>query len=342
MTDSAESPQIGPDTQDAGGKKQPAKKAATAAKPASAEPNNLSFSFETRYPGRTSFDRETPSARRDAEVRDAHDDDDDGPVIRRIGIASRPELALDTAIGTAAANSTPRLFARQLDDRSFDDTAPAATPFGSSRPPAPAVDEWYDARDDAGYGGYSDNIDFSVAAIRAKRMRRPAGTHKPTSMATKATVFSLASVCLVAAGVSLGLYGQEMKYHIERQVTLASASVQDIWTHLADSSAAALDQVNGVQANAGGGSENLTTGSTSPASPAPGKAQTGRKLIYERLPGAEASVAAQQPVHPLRPVQPVQARPMTAQTATASTSAGADPFSQLLATPSDFATVQAD
>jgi hypothetical protein len=106
----------------------------------------------------------------------------------------------------------------------------------AARTPAPAPDEWYDARSDAGYGGYSDNVDFSVAAIRAKRMRRPAGTHKPTSMATKATVFSLASVCLVAAGVSLGLYGQDMKYHIERQVTLASASVQDIWTRLADSS----------------------------------------------------------------------------------------------------------
>jgi hypothetical protein len=335
MTDNAESPKIGPDTHDAGGKKTPAKKTATAAKQASVEPDNISFSFETRYPGRTSFDHETPSARRDAAVRDAHDDDDDGPVIRRIGIASRPELALDTAIGTAAANSTPRLFARQLDDRAFDDNVHAGAPFGSSRPAAPAPDDWYDARSDAGYGGYSDNVDFSVAAIRAKRMRRPAGTHKPTSMATKATVFSLASVCLVAAGVSLGLYGQDMKYHIERQVTLASASVQDIWTRLADSGTAALDQANGVQANAGGGSERLTTGSTSPA---PGKAQTGRKLIYERLPGAEPSVAAQQDV---QPVQPVQAQPITpAQTAAAG--ASADPFSQLLATPSDFATVQAD
>lgn len=338
MTDSAESPQIGPDTQDAGGKKTPAKKASTAAKQASVEPDNFSFSFETRYPGRTSFDRDTPLARCDAAVRDAHDEqDDDGPVIRRIGVASRPELALETAIGTAAANSTPRLFARQLDDRTFDDEARAGAPFGSSRPPAPAPDEWYDARGDAGYGGYSDNVDFSVAAIRAKRMRRPAGTHKPTSMATKATVFSLASVCLVAAGVSLGLYGQDMKYHIERQVTLASASVQDIWTRLADTGTAALDQANGVQANASGGSESLTTGTTRPA---PGKAQTGRKLIYERLPGAEASVAAQQPVHPLRPVEPVQALPAPAQAATAN--ASADPFSQLLATPSDFATVQTD
>jgi hypothetical protein len=338
MTDSAESPQIGPDTQDAGGKKKPAKQAATAAKQASVEPDNLSFSFETRYPGRTSFDRETPSARRDAAVRDAHDEDDDGPVIRRIGIASRPDLALDTAIGTAAANSTPRLFARQLDDRAFDDSPRVGAAYGTARPPAPAPDEWYDARSDAGYGGYSDNVDFSVAAIRAKRMRRPAGTHKPTSMATKATVFSLASVCLVAAGVSLGLYGQDMKYHIERQVTLASASVQDIWTRLADSSSAALDQANGMQANAGGGSENLTTGSTSPASPAPGKAQTGRKLIYKRLPGAEPPVAAQQDA---QPVQPVQAQPITPAQTTAA-SANADPFSQLLATPSDFATVQAD
>jgi hypothetical protein len=263
----------------------------------------------------------------------------DGPVIRRIGIASRPELALDTAIGTAAANSTPRLFARQLDNQCVRRQAvPRGPAYGTARTPAPAFDEWYDARSDAGYGGYSDNVDFSVAAIRAKRMRRPAGTHKPTSMATKATVFSLASVCLVAAGVSLGLYGQDMKYHIERQVTLASASVQDIWTRLADSSSAALDQANGMQANAGGGSENLTTGSTSPASPAPGKAQTGRKLIYERLPGAEPPVAAQQDA---QPVQPVQAQPITPAQTTAA-SANADPFSQLLATPSDFATVQAD
>jgi hypothetical protein len=96
----------------------------------------------------------------------------------------------------------------------FDDSPRVGAAYGTARTPAPAPDEWYDARSDAGYGGYSDNVDFSVAAIRAKRMRRPAGTHKPTSMATKATVFSLASVCLVAAGVSLGLYGQDMKYII--------------------------------------------------------------------------------------------------------------------------------
>jgi hypothetical protein len=350
MTDSADSPRTGPDTDNATGTSTaattPAETAATGSGQSQVEADRLSLSFETRYPGRTSFDRQAEMPKFDMPAIDAHDDEHDGPVIRRIRVASRPELALDTAIGTAAANSTPRLFARQLDNQASGHQAVPPAPSKAARNPAPAFDEWYDARTEAGPGNAAGNIDFSVAAIRAKRMRHPAGTHKPTSLATKATVFSLASVCLVAAGVSLGLYGQDMKHHIERQVQLASASVQNVWTRLADSSTAALEplpQGIGVQANAGGGGD-LTTGSATPAAELP---STRRKLIYERLPGAAQAAAGSQQVQPIQAVQPVQPaqsvqQPALTATQPAAPKANGDTLSQLLATPSDFATVQPD
>ena len=288
MTDSAERPLIGPETEDAGDQSM-APETGSAGRLAGTGDDELKS--RVHYPGRTSFDMPAFSAQdRD----DDDDDDDDGPVIKRIPVISRTALARDT--GHNARMTTPRLFANQL-DADFEAAGPSSTPVPRAfARPAPLADDWYREEDGP---DHSYSREFSVAAVRAQRMRTPAGTHHPTSMATKVTIFSLASVCLVAAGVSLGLYGQDLRYHIERNAQLASASVQDARARLATSSTASLGSSSqaslsglpggtAADRNAGGPRE-LVTGSTTTAPPA-----GGRKLIYARLPSADASIAPEQ------------------------------------------------
>ncbi len=240
--------------------------------------------------------------------------DDDTPVIRRIA-PERPAMRAHRHTREPEL-CTPRLFAAQM---------PVGLPGDADNHvatvrahPAERAPEWYDSRN-SGWSG-SDNVDFSVAAIRAKRMRTPAGTHSPTSMATKVTVMSLASVCLIAAGVSLGLYGGDLRPQVEDKLAAAGNAIQQAYNRLAS---AAHD---GLEPGTATAQASMTGGSAAAALPGgpdatqAAPAGSGRKLIYMRLPveNADATDALAPPAEPSQ----------TAQAAT--------PLEALLATPVDF------
>lgn len=312
MTESAERPLIGPD------ENVPEGDASSINANLSAGP--LSIRLETTSSDQTDDD----------------DDDDDGPVIRRI-----PGL------------STPRLFASQIGQRRQDDdltddfdaedeggfppsaSLSRATPFGG-RPAATP----YAGRAPAGVYGdprrapaYSaQRPEFSVAAIRDKRMCRPAGTHKPTSVATKLTVATLASICLISGGVSLGLYGQEIGRSIERNAMAASTAVAGVINRIAQAGAGSLSNGASTQASMLGvpvlGTEPETAAraplnehaANSAAATGSAPPVTGRKLIYKRLPtGPETASGPESD----RKVQAMKAADAS--------------FDQLLAPPANFA-----
>ena len=236
-------------------------------------------------------------------------DDDDGPVIRRMS-------------GPAA----PRMFGHQLDrvdDEPDDRLPPPRTPRPHTHP-ADRHGFGHDVHQGASYRSEA----FSVAAIREKRMRRPAGTHTPTRMGTKLTVAALASVCMISAGVALGLYGQDMGRSIEQHARSASSEVSNAVGRLMAAAASSLDQ------GSNGATQASLAGSAAPPKPAdevaaaagPATAPaTGRKLIYERLPVEQEDTARRDETAPAR-----EARAMTGQPVS-----GLD---QLLAPPAGFST----
>lgn len=296
MTDSAERPLIGPD---------PAGEANM--------PDGLNFDPEgdTLPDEADNVKASRPYAPRwHDRDRDDADDPDDGPVICRIS-------------GPAA----PRMFGQQLDideELQNDHLPPARPPQASAHP--------------AGLYGYPEdrhppsscrNEAFSVAAIREKRMRRPAGTHTPTRMGTKLTVVALASVCMISAGVALGLYGQDIGRSIEQHARSASTQVSTAVGRLMAAAASSLDQgsTGSTQASLAGAPPapkpaDAPVTAAANASPAPA---TGSKLIYERLPTAQDDTASRSEIPPAR-----EARAMTAGSVTG--------LEQLLAPPADFST----
>ncbi len=149
-----------------------------------------------------------------------NDDDpdfDDGPVIKRVREPiSRPRHKSEH--DTAAAKCTPRLFPQHLDDDEFeapsrDRTVPA---MQDNLLGDPRMDERI-SRERA--------VNFSVAAIRQQRMKRPTHAYRATSMATKFVAAVSLGVLCVTSGVTLGLYGPEIGYHAERQARIATASL---------------------------------------------------------------------------------------------------------------------
>jgi len=242
--------------------------------------------------------------------RDDADDPDDGPVIRRMS-------------GSAA----PRMFGQQLDldENLQDDALPPSRPQRTSAHPA----GFYGHPEDRHPPSSSRNEAFSVAAIREKRMRRPAGTHTPTRMGTKLTVAALASVCMLSAGVALGLYGQDIGRSIEQQARSASTHVSTAVGRLMAAAASSLDQgsAGSTQASLAGAPPapkpaDAALTAAADASPAPA---AGSKLIYERLPTAQDDTASRSGIPPAR-----EARAMTAGSVTG--------LEQLLAPPADFST----
>ena len=232
---------------------------------------------------------------------DDEHDDDDAPMIRRIA-PERPAMHTrrhQQGQGRGPQLCTPRLFATQIpaglpDDMDADFDAPREPAI--DRPP-----EWYEGRSDSWSG--SDNADFSVAAIRARRMRTPAGTHHASSMATKVTVMSLASVCLIAAGVSLGLYGGDLRYQAEDRIAAAGSAIQDAYARLTSAAPGGFEAGNGsIQASMTGGSvAALPVPDAGQGAPVGG----GRKLIYKRLPieSADTTDALAPPVEASRTAQ---------------------------------------
>jgi hypothetical protein len=288
MTDSAERPLIGPDP--AGDENAPDGIAIEQERdhiPDEADRDVTSSPFAAGWLGR--------------------DDPDDGPVIRRMK-------------GPAA----PRMFAHQLDrgDDEPDDCLPPPRMSRQHTHPAEVQRVGYDAH--AGPVYRSDA--FSVAAIREKRMRRPAGTHTPTRMGTKLTVAALASVCMISAGVALGLYGQDMGRYIEQHARSASSEVSNAVGRLMAAAASSLDQgSNGAtQANLAGSAVPPKPADEVAAATAPASV-TGRKLIYERLPVEQDDTARRDEAAPAREARAMAVQPVS----------GLD---QLLAPPADFST----
>lgn len=279
MTDSAERPLIGPE-------------------PAGDEnaPDRIAIEPESdRLPDET--EREIASSPFAAGWlgRDDPLDPDDGPVIRRMS-------------GPAA----PRMFGHQLDR--FDDEP-------DDRLPPPRMPRQQAHRADLqGFGhdvpaGPSYRNDaFSVAAIREKRMRRPAGTHTPTRLGTKLTVATLASVCMISAGVSLGLYGQELGRSIEKHARSASSEVSNAVGRLMAAAASSLDQGSPSQAQASLAGSAVTpkpadeVAAAATTAPAPA---TGRKLIYERLPVAQDDTARRDETAPEREARAMAVQPVS-------------------------------
>lgn len=209
---------------------------------------------------------------------EAPDADNDGPIIRRID--GKPQARPDAPRFDAPKKRdlrTPRLFPQQSRNRDF---APPEPPSAS----VPAMEESLlgdSAESHPNGAAYrASNTSFSVAAIRAKRMRKPAGTHKPTSLATKLVIATFVGITCVSSGITLGLYGPELGYQLERQARLAGVSVAGLLTWPGS------DTAKPVQAN---------IAAATPQQPAPVKvattsagyskpaAATGSKRYYDRI-----------------------------------------------------------
>ncbi len=307
MTNSAEFPLLGPDA-----KKGMAERSTAAEKTpvlaGDAVPDcDKTDNITTREPDVDTLERQLPPLRfrqRSPGNFDDELDDEDAPMIRRM-TPDHPVMHTrrhEHGPGRSPQLCTPRLFAAQIPaglPEEFKPDMPATRDYHFDRPP-----EWYEGRSDSWSG--SDNADFSVAAIRARRMRTPAGTHHASSMATKVTVMSLASVCLIAAGVSLGLYGGDLRYHVEDRVAATGSAIQDAYVRLTSAAPGGFDAGNGsLQASMAGGSGGSAAALLGPDAREGAPADGGRKLIYKRLPieNADASDALAPPVEASRTAQ---------------------------------------
>ncbi len=143
--------------------------------------------------------------------------DQDGPIIRRVA-SQHPR---DFGSPHKPGRCTPHLFPRQFDD---EDGEFAQQEAGST----PAMQDSLlgdFGKDETSGAARREDINFSVARIRAQRMRRPTAKFHTTSIATKAfAVFFIGALC-ITSGVTFGLYGAELGYKAERQVKLATASI---------------------------------------------------------------------------------------------------------------------
>jgi len=170
-----------------------------------------------------------------------------------------------------------------------------------------------------------EHEEFSVAAIREKRMRRPAGTHTPTKLGTKLTVAALASVCMISAGVALGIYGQEIGRVIEQQARVASTAVNVAIGQVVSATVSSLDQGSDDKATASPENTGRTASAAAEsATPEPTAPATGRKLIYKRLPTAVENTAS---------ASGNSGKPRDVRTVNAASLGGIE---QLLAPPADF------
>lgn len=230
---------------------------------------DMSFAFRFEPPGKK------------AEVAD----NDDGPIIRRID--GLPPSNFEAP--RKREMRTPRLFTQQ----------PAHNEVTSSQtPPAsvPAMEESLlgdqpDARNN-GAGYRPGNVNFSVSAIRAQRMRRPAGTRKSTSIAAKLMIATFVGITCISSGITLGLYGPELGYQIERQASkLAGVSLAGLLSWPGDDSSRQV-QVGKVESS----QPTATTQAAVSRATAVGYnkpvARTGAKIFYDRIPPSKPGNSA--------------------------------------------------
>ncbi len=211
-------------------------------------------------------------------------ENDDGPIIRRID--GLPPFNFEAP--RKREMRTPRLFPQQ----------PAQNEFASREtPPAsvPAMEESLlgdqpDARNN-GTGYHPCNVNFSVSAIRAKRMRGPAITGRSTNIAAKLMIATFVGITCISSGITLGLYGPELGYQIERQARLTGASLASVLSWPGD--------VSSRQVQAGSAESGQSTAPTQTAAPLTTTvgynrpvASTGAKIFYDRIPPSKPSNSA--------------------------------------------------
>jgi hypothetical protein len=305
MTDSAERPLIGPET----GSDTDATVAIDASIEMAKQDDNLMPVSPRREQERPGWYK--PAAYEADPVKGIsdYDLDDDGPVIRRMG-----------------SPHTPGMFSRQLGSEPGyepDEFDPLAAPLSREREPLhpPSAHIQHSHQYPRGMRGH-ENEEFSVAAIRERRMRRPAGTHTPTRLRTKLTVAALASVCMMSAGVALGLYGQDIGHAIEQQARVASTAVNSAIGRVVSATVSSLDQGSDDKAKAGPDRIDTSVAAAPEAVAQPTTPVAGRKLIYKRLPTATENTASAPEAQ--REVRTVNA-------------AALGGLEQLLAPPADFA-----
>lgn len=271
MSVSAEHPLVGNDaaSEDAQEKAQTAVHAKHENEQLRPRSEDMSFAFRIEPP------------RQDADVTDPYDD---GPIIRRID--GRPDVRPQPKSKFEAPRKrprrdlrTPRLFTQQNGQNQ------AAQPEDLSAS-IPAMEESLlgdQSEERNAHGSYNrrpGNTNFSVAAIRAQRMRRPAGTHKPTSILAKMAIATFVGITCVSSGITLGLYGPELGYQLERQARLASASLSGMltWPGSETSKPVAVTNATAVSPQKPATPKIATTvGYSQPA------AATGSKRYYDRI-----------------------------------------------------------
>lgn len=220
---------------------------------------------------------------------------DDGPIIRRID--GKPQTRTKFEAPRKRDLRTPRLFPEQRGDH----RTAAPEPVSSSIPAMEEslLGEQADERNNhAGYHRRPNNMNFSVSAIRAQRMRKPAGTHKSTSIVAKMAIATFVGITCISSGVTLGLYGPELGYQIERQARLASASLGDFVTWPgSDSKPVQATTTAAIQQPTEKPQAAKTVGYTKPVAAAT-TAVTGSKRYYDRIlpsqPGTSTSAQVNQ------------------------------------------------
>ena len=192
------------------------------------EADTNQFTKQDDQPGFMDSDKLRPKTsgmsvgfRFESPANDAIDDEFDGPIIRRI---DRPTHSA-RATHEGPAKRTPRLFSQHLNDNTF-------LPLDETDAMVPAMQNSLlgDMNPRSAYDDYRIEPDgFSVAAIRAKRMKKSSRNYGKTGLIAKTlAVGAIGAVCVIS-GVTLGLYGSEIGYQVERRAQMASASLSSIW-----------------------------------------------------------------------------------------------------------------
>lgn len=240
--------------------------------------------------------------RQDSHAADPHDD---GPIIRRID--GKPQTRAKFEAPRRRDLRTPRLFP----ERRGDHQAAAPEPLSSSIPAMEESllgDQADERNNHAGYHRRPNNMNFSVSAIRAQRMRKPTGTHKPTSIVAKMAIATFVGITCISSGVTLGLYGPELGYQIERQARLASASLGSLVTWPgsdSDSKPVQATTAAAIQQQTANPQVTQTVGYSKPVAAAT-TGVTGSKRYYDRILPSQPGTSASAQIDQARPAQPAK------------------------------------
>lgn len=237
-------------------------------------------------------------ARQDAHAAGPHDD---GPIIRRID--GKPQAKAKFEAPRKRDLRTPRLFPEQRGGRQ----AATPEPLSSSIPAMEESllgDQAEERNNNAGYHRRPSNMNFSVSAIRAQRMRKPAGTHKPTSLVAKMAIATFVGITCISSGVTLGLYGPELGYQIERQAKLASASLGGLMTWPgSDSKPVRATTAAASQQQTAPPQVAKTVGYSKPPVAVATTGTTGSKRYYDRILPSKPGTSTSAQIDQLRPAQ---------------------------------------